>query len=84
VNHTVRIQAQLSQLAAARQFVEDTGARLGLPSAVTNPLILAVDESLSNRSFGCAIRRRRSTQRICPTRTPVCRSTSGRWAGWAD
>jgi serine/threonine-protein kinase RsbW len=48
VSHTLRIRAELNQLAAARQFVEDTGARLGLPSAVTHPLILAVDESLSN------------------------------------
>ncbi len=48
MNHTLRIPAQISQLARARQFVEETGARLGLPRAVTEPLTLAVDESLSN------------------------------------
>ena len=48
MSHTLRIRAELGQLATARQFVEDTGRHLGLPSAVTDPLILAVDESLSN------------------------------------
>jgi serine/threonine-protein kinase RsbW len=48
VNHTLRIPAVLNQLATARQFVEDTGRRLGLPSVVIEPLVLAVDESLSN------------------------------------
>ena len=48
MNHTLRLPAQVSQLALARQFVEETGARLGLPRAVTEPLTLAVDESLSN------------------------------------
>jgi serine/threonine-protein kinase RsbW len=48
VNHNLRIRAELSQLAVARQFVENTGARLGLPSAATDSLMLAVDESLSN------------------------------------
>ena len=48
MNNTLRIPAQVSQLALARQFVEETGARLGLPRAVTEPLTLAVDESLSN------------------------------------
>ena len=45
---TLRLPAELSQLAAARQFVEQTSARLGLPSAEANRLILAVDELLSN------------------------------------
>ena len=45
---TLRLPAELSQLAAARQFVEQTSARLELPSAETNRLILAVDELLSN------------------------------------
>ena len=48
MNHTLRIPAQVSQLALARQFVEETGASLGLPRTVTEPLTLAVDESLSN------------------------------------
>ena len=48
MNHTIRIAAQVSQLASARHFVEETGARLGLPRSVTEPLTLAVDESLSN------------------------------------
>ena len=48
MTHTLRIPAQVSQLATARQFVEETGARLGLPRSVTDPLTLAVDESLSN------------------------------------
>ena len=47
-NHTLRIPAELSQLATVRRFVEATGASLGLPRALTDPLILAVDESLSN------------------------------------
>ena len=48
MTHTLRIPAQVSQLATARQFVEETGTRLGLPRSVTDPLTLAVDESLSN------------------------------------
>ena len=48
MNHTLRIPAQVSQLVAARQYVEETGARLDLPRPVTDALILAVDESLSN------------------------------------
>ena len=48
MTYTLRIPAQVSQLALARQFMEDTGARLGLPNSVTHPLTLAVDESLSN------------------------------------
>jgi|SRR5579859_1027943 len=48
VSHSLQIPAELGQLAAARKFVEDTGAQLGLPEALTHPLVLAVDESLSN------------------------------------
>jgi serine/threonine-protein kinase RsbW len=46
--HSLTIQAHVSQLATVRQFIADTGASLGVPEAVTDPLILAVDESLSN------------------------------------
>jgi serine/threonine-protein kinase RsbW len=45
---TLRIQAELSQLATVRQFVAETGDSLGLPRSVTDPLSLAVDESLAN------------------------------------
>ena len=48
MHHTLTLPAQFSQLAAARRFVEETGALLGLPRSVTEPLALAVDESLSN------------------------------------
>ena len=48
MTYTLRIPAHLSQLALVRQFMQDTAARLGLPSSVTDPLTLAVDESLSN------------------------------------
>jgi serine/threonine-protein kinase RsbW len=48
MNHTLRIPAQISQLATARHFVEETGASLGLPRSLTDPLTLAVDETLSN------------------------------------
>jgi len=48
VSHHLQIQAELSQLSTARQFVEDTGGQLSLPRAVIDPLVLAVDESISN------------------------------------
>ncbi len=46
--HSLQIPAELSQLATVRRFVEATGAGLDLPRTLTDPLILAVDESLSN------------------------------------
>jgi serine/threonine-protein kinase RsbW len=46
--HRLQIPAELGQLATVRRFVETLGASLGLPRALTDPLILAVDESLSN------------------------------------
>jgi len=48
MTYTLRIPAQVSQLALVRQFLEASGASLGLPSSVTHALTLAVDESLSN------------------------------------
>lgn len=48
MNDTLRIQAELSQLSTARQFVAEMGASLRLPRSVIDPLTLAVDESLSN------------------------------------
>ena len=45
---TLQIPADVVQLAVARQFVADVGQQLGVPETVTNPLVLAVDESLSN------------------------------------
>jgi serine/threonine-protein kinase RsbW len=48
VNHFLRIPAEVSQLAVARQFIAQVSADLGLPSSVCDPLTLAVDESLSN------------------------------------
>ena len=48
MTYTLRIPAQVSQLALVRQFMEDSAARLRLPSSVTDHLTLAVDESLSN------------------------------------
>jgi serine/threonine-protein kinase RsbW len=45
---SLNIQAHVSQLAVARQFMSDVGERLGLPESVTDPLTLAMDESLSN------------------------------------
>lgn len=48
MTHTLRIPAQVSQLATVRHFVAETGARLGIPRSVIDPLTLAVDESLSN------------------------------------
>jgi serine/threonine-protein kinase RsbW len=48
VNQSLRIQADVGQLAMARQFIERVSANLGLPSTVSDPLILAADESLSN------------------------------------
>ena len=48
MNQSLRIQAEVGQLAVARQFIEQVSANLGLPSTVSDPLILAADESLSN------------------------------------
>jgi len=48
VNQSLRIQADVGQLAVARHFIEQVSANLGLPSTVSDPLILAADESLSN------------------------------------
>jgi serine/threonine-protein kinase RsbW len=48
MNDTLRIQAEVSQLATARQFVAETGDSLRIPRSVIDPLTLAVDESLSN------------------------------------
>jgi serine/threonine-protein kinase RsbW len=46
--HRLQISAELSQLATVRRFVETAGASLNVSRALTEPLILAVDESLSN------------------------------------
>jgi anti-sigma regulatory factor (Ser/Thr protein kinase) len=48
VSHTLRIPADASQLAVARQFISGVCANLGLSVSVSDPLELAVDELFCN------------------------------------
>ena len=48
MKHALRIPADVHQLVVVRQFIERVSAGLGLPNSVSDPLTLAVDESLSN------------------------------------
>ena len=45
---TLRLSADLNNLAAARRFVRDTAIALGASVAAAEALILAVDESITN------------------------------------
>ncbi len=45
---TLRIAAELNNLAAVRRFVQETAAALGASTAATDNLVLAVDESATN------------------------------------
>ena len=44
----LRINAQIGTCSAVRQFVEQTCATWQVPSGVTDPLVLAVDEVVTN------------------------------------
>ncbi len=43
-----RIEADVHQLAAARQFVEETASQLKVAPKIIHQLVLAVDELLTN------------------------------------
>jgi serine/threonine-protein kinase RsbW len=45
---SLRINAQLSTCSTVRQFVEQACAAMQVPGAVTDPLVLAVDEVVTN------------------------------------
>lgn len=45
---TLRIAAELGNLAAIRRFVEETGGALRMPAKLVDDLVLAVDESATN------------------------------------
>jgi serine/threonine-protein kinase RsbW len=48
MNPTLRIDANLSIVSTVRQFVEEACASLQVPAWVTGPLVLAVDEVVTN------------------------------------
>jgi anti-sigma regulatory factor (Ser/Thr protein kinase) len=48
MNSSLSIAAELRNLKAIRQFITETGANLGASQDAINPLIQAVDESVTN------------------------------------